>query len=221
MTNTESINEKFMESMKSFMDEVEYEMRGIKFHHLVDSLLKYGYLLFTKEEVMLRVAYILACHWGSNDNPYEEDFTDKVLDFPTIEDVVEKYKIILEGERIVPYQYNDRIDDCVINERPKTSQYFKHIISDTKCPETEFHVSRDIYTLMAAEARSQSRLSKEIKGILMFNIRSLKHVNYRIGKVVEVFAATTRYAGWRLTQEEFSDIFKYRNWRPLGKKISR
>lgn len=135
--------------------------------------------------------------------------------------MVEKYKIILEGERIVPYQYNDRTVEAVLNERPKTSQYFKHIISDTKCPETEFHVSRDIYTLMAAEARSQSRVSKEIKGILMFNIRSLKHVNYRIGKVVEVFAATTRYAGWRLTQEEFSDIFKYRNWRPLGKKISR
>lgn len=215
------INEKFMDSMKSFMDEVEYEMKGIRVAHLVDLMIKYGYILYSKEEVVAKISYILACHWGTNDNPYEEDFTAKVLEFPTIEDVVGNYKLILGGERIVPYQYNNRTDECVIRERPKTSQYFKKITKDNKCPETEFHVSRDIYTLIVAEARSQSRGSKDAKGILMFNIKSLKRVNYRIGKVVEVFASTTRYGGWRLTQEEFSNLFKYRNWKPLGKRVSR
>lgn len=221
MKNTTIINNKFMESMRDFMDEVEYEMRGIKINHLVDMLLRYGYLLYTTEEVVAKISYVLACHWGSNDNPYAEDFTDKVLEFPTIEDVVGNYKLILGGERIVPYQYNNRIDDCVISERPKTSQYFKRINNDIKCPETAFHTSRDIYTLMAAEARSQSRVSKDIKGDLMMNIRSLKRINHRIGKIVEVFASTTEYGGWRLTQEEFFHIFKYRNWKPLGKRVSR
>ncbi len=215
------INNKFMESMRDFMDEVEYEMRGIKINHLVDMLLRYGYLLFTKEEVVARLAFILACHWGTNDNPYEEDFTNKVLDFPTIEDVVGNYKMILGGEHIIPYQYNKRTAEAVLIERPKTSQYFKSIIKDTKCPETAFHVSRDIYTLIVAEARSQSHVTKDNKGILMLNIRSLKRINHRIGKIVEVFASTTGYGGWRLTQEEFFYIFKYRNWKPLGKRVSR
>ena len=222
MANTEvRITEKFMDSMKNFMDEIEYEMRGIKVTHLVDMLLRYGYLLFSKEEVVTRLAFILACYWGTNNNPYEEDFTNKVLDFPTIEDVVEKCNIILEGEHIVPYQYNDRTVEAVLIERPKTSQYFKSIVNDTKCPETAFHVSRDIYTLIVAEARSQSHVTKDNKGILMLNIRSLKRINYRIGKIVEVFASTTGYGGWRLTQEEFFYIFKYRNWKPLGKRVSR
>ena len=219
--NTEiRITEKFMDSMKNFMDEIEYEMRGIKVTHLVDMLLRYGYLFFTKEEVTARLAFILACHWGTNDNPYEEDFTNKVLEFPTIEDVVGNYKMILGGEHIIPYQYNKRTAEAVLIERPKTSQYFKGIIKDIKYPETEFHVSRDIYTLMVAEARSQSHVTKDNKEDLMLNIRSLKRINHRIGKIVEVFASTTGYGGWRLSQEEFFDVFKHRNWKPLGKKVS-
>ena len=43
MANKMIINDNFMSSMKDFMDEMEYEMKGIKIHHLVDILLKYGY----------------------------------------------------------------------------------------------------------------------------------------------------------------------------------
>jgi len=216
MTTNTIINDKFMDFMKVYMEEMRYEMNGINFHDLVEILPQYWALLYTREEFRARLAYILACHWGSNTCDWEEDFSDEVLDYPNIGDVMDKYQSILEGDRIIPYQYKE-FENYELIEGSRGPQYFKKIVADTSYPEKPFLVSRDIYTLLVVEAKSRGLSIMGVKEDLIMHIRSLKHVNYRIGEIVDVLASTAGYGRFRLRQEDFYSVYQNRRFRPLGK----